>query len=267
MDDKKLLDIVNGSGFPLQIGIRDLINESKLGWQTIAEEHPWSSVHHSETGFVDLVVSDDTNTRRLVIECKRVQDSSWIFLVEPRQKSRTHCRFWITQRDIRGTIVFNGYHNAQLEPVSPQSKYCAVPGQSPKDKPMLERIAAELVMATEALSEEESSMKLQEEFKLYFPVIVTTAKLKICELNPKDIDIKTGKLKEGDAQFESVPFVRFRKCLIPERAEAGNIRDASEQMERNVLIINAAHVLDILKEWETGGSPPVIPNPRHEGRL
>ena len=243
MDDKKLLDIVNKSGFPLQIGVRHLIDESVGGWHTLAEEHPWNHPEWSNAGFIDLIVTDSNNVQRLVIECKRVQNTSWIFLVEPKNKSRSYARFWATKKGLSR----NGYNDGHLEPSSPQSEFCVVPGQDSKSKPMLERIAAKLVLATEALAAEESQMKSIKNSKLYFPVIVTTAELKICVLDPNNITVNSGMLEK--ATFETVPFVRFRKCLMSWPIYAGSIEETSERMERTVLVMNASHIPELLSEW------------------
>ncbi len=244
MDDSKLLKIVNSSGFPLQIGVKHLLSNPPVEWNTIAEEHPWEHHEYGYGGFIDLIVSDIEDVQRLVIECKRVRETSWIFLVKPQNKNRSQARFWVTKKKLR-TIVYRGYNNGQLEPSSPQSEFCVVLGQNPKSKPMLERIAAKLVLATEALADEESHIKSAGNTKLYFPVIITTAELKICVLDPSDITVDSGMLEK--ATFETVPFVRFRKSLVPApTSAAGSLTEASEHMERTVLVMNASHILNLL---------------------
>jgi hypothetical protein len=63
--------------------------------------------------------------------------------------------------------------------MTPQSQYCAVDGQDPKARPMLERIASDLVSSTEGFATEEMARVSNdhEALRMYFSVIVTTAKL------------------------------------------------------------------------------------------
>jgi len=75
---------VNASGFPLQIGIKSLVNETtnRHGWKTIFTEHAWSNPSDENTGFIDLVLENQHRTTVMIVEAKRVLDTSWIFLIE-----------------------------------------------------------------------------------------------------------------------------------------------------------------------------------------
>jgi len=78
---------------------------------------------------------------------------------------------------------------------------------------MLERIAAELVEATKALATEEYYLKKDEKFYLnvFYPIIVTTAELKICKFDPNNVSTKDGEI--DNCEFENVLFLRLRKSL------------------------------------------------------
>ena len=76
---------VNNSGFPLQIGLAHQVKSttSRHGWKVLYQEHSWKN--ESEAGFIDLVLEDKHRTWLMNIECKRVLDTSWLFLVLPGQ--------------------------------------------------------------------------------------------------------------------------------------------------------------------------------------
>ena len=49
------ITVANASGFPLQIGISNVVNKSSQ-WQVLLEEHPWCMDETGSEGFIDLVV-------------------------------------------------------------------------------------------------------------------------------------------------------------------------------------------------------------------
>jgi hypothetical protein len=95
--------------------------------------------------------------------------------------------------------------------------------------------------------------------KMYFRVIITTAELHVCKLDPANISMKTGEIKEG--KFISVPFVRFRKSLsnfpfwknkafVSDVQKFRRIEEIAAAKERTVWVINAAHLIDALEKWD-----------------
>src|SRR5208283_4505479 len=99
-----------------------------------------------------------------------------------------------------------------LDPTTPESQFCVVPGQDRKSRPMLERVASELIEATEALAYEDLNLNTKHTFvRIYVNVIITTAELHVCSVDPSTISIETGMIE--DAKFKVVPFLRFRKSL------------------------------------------------------
>lgn len=54
MNDEKLSDAVNRSGFPLQIGLEHYINETRKshGWTVIYTEHSWKNPKDGASGFI-----------------------------------------------------------------------------------------------------------------------------------------------------------------------------------------------------------------------
>jgi hypothetical protein len=250
-----LIKQVNSSGFPLQIALYHHVEAttSRTGWKVLYEEHAWRNGEAS--GFIDLVLENKQREWLLNIECKRVLDTSWIFLVEKEaSNSRRNAKMWATYK-LDGRIRNFGWVDRSMTPESYQSKYCVVAGQDSKSKPMLERIAADVIASTEAIAiEEEASLGSYFDLRIYLNVIVTTAELKICEMDPDEVDLITGKIDE--LKFINVPYVRFRKQLSHEQPESesdnwhNRIRSLISRKENTVLIVNASNFLNFLQKVE-----------------
>ena len=257
MDNNKLSDVVNRSGFPLQIGLEHLVNSTcdRHGWKVIFSEHSWENPTDGSSGFIDLVLEDRFGTSVLIVESKRVLDASWIFLVNaPEQMRRRHAKSWL-MRYADGKFTYFGFKELTLEPTTPQSQYCVVDGQDPKSKPMLERIASDVVSSTEGFAFEEKALHLKDRvaLRIYFNVIVTTAKLEVCEFNPAHVSVQDGKVQ--DASFKEVPYLRFRKQLtyhheVPQDYSVVGYREIARAKENTVFIVNAESFPDFLTEFE-----------------
>ncbi len=116
---------VNASGFPLQIGIGNLVDSTnqRHGWRTLYTEHSWNNIETEESGFIDLVLVNSDRTQYFTVECKRVKDASWIFLNEGAEvKFRRHSKAFIFQKDGTQTKQFR-WHDITLEPSSPESQF------------------------------------------------------------------------------------------------------------------------------------------------
>lgn len=257
MDTQKLTDIVNQSGFPLQIGVASLIERTKdqHGWKVLFMEHSWKNELDNDKGFVDLVLEDRHRFSVMIVECKRVLDSSWIFLnPDPTAKKRRHAKAWLT-RHAGDCFKHLNWTDLTIDPDSFESEYCVVFGQDAKSKPMLERVAAELVSATEAIALEEKDYQAQrrDTWRVYFSVIVTTAKLRMCTFNPDKISIADGKIV--DPQFTDVPYIRFRKQLST-RAPAvplnviDGFNDFVRAKEHTVFVVQSESVPEFLSTFE-----------------
>jgi hypothetical protein len=255
MDDGKLQDYVNSSGFPLQIGIQKQIEESRtdLGWKVMSGEVPWRNKETGNNGFIDLIVTDQSDVLKMIIECKRVRDTKWIFLNPSKKEAeRNHARIFMTYILNKRRQYFD-WRDIQMEPSSPESEFCIVPGQDPKSKPMLERSAAELLEAVEAIADVEYHIHEKNEMgcpALYLPSIVTTAELQVCTFDPADISVRTGEIQKT-ASFRKVPFVRFRKTLsVGYQSHEGfkNIKDFARAKERTVFVINSESIIDFIQK-------------------
>ncbi|MEW6532051.1 MAG: hypothetical protein AB1473_14535 [Thermodesulfobacteriota bacterium] len=256
--DERLRRMVNSSGFPLQIAIKHLVETSSGNqkWTVMTEEHPWTNQISGESGFIDLILLHEWRTQVLVIECKRVRDSQWIFLVPSSNPTEfTYAKSWTTY-----SPKWLGWLDWHLGPASFGSSFCVVPGQDGKAKPMLERTASSLVEATEAFAMEEYYLGVPGEghLRTYFSVIVTTADLKTCRFDPNQIDVASGEIAK--CEFEDVSLIRFRKSLIARNEETSSkdIAEILREKERTVFVVNSACFLDFLQRWELGREPSVL---------
>ena len=76
--DKRLLDTVNSSGFPFQVGLRYEIERtlSDHEWKVDLGEHRWSHGELRESGYIDLVISHSRYIFTILIECKRMREGN-----------------------------------------------------------------------------------------------------------------------------------------------------------------------------------------------
>lgn len=245
---------INASGFPLQIGLAHAVNASHRdhGWQVLHTEHGWTNQETQESGFIDLVLENQHHTVVLNIECKRPQEATWQFLLPAPNDSETgRAKYWATYMSAAGVRHF-GWVDLQLRPATYESAFCVVAGQDPKGRPMLERVAAQVVASTEALAQEEATVlgrQDYEQLRAYLNVVATTARLEVCKFDPATVDLDTGKI--GQAQFEEVPYIRFRKQLSPRpQTSEGEGRWGLEAIasakENTVLVVHASALLSLL---------------------
>ena len=254
--------IANSSGFPLQIRIAHDAN-STSNWEVFLEEHPWHSNETGSEGFIDLVVRDQNHAvQAMVIECKRVRDTAWVFLIpkvkqtkDPRIE-RSHVRLWFSSHCHVKWNEF-GWSDCQANPFTYESKFCAIQGQESGRRNLLERTAFDLIESVEALAWQER--KLQEGNggnlflfeRRYTPVIITTAELRVSFFDPSSISSHDGTLP-NDTSFEVVPYIRFRKSLTSNFGSSigKSIQEAYQTSERTVFVVNSESWIDFLEKWE-----------------
>jgi len=252
----KLKEMVNRSGFPLQIGLAHHVQSTTElhGWQVLYQEHAWRNKQESTDGFVDIVLADKSASIILVIECKRVLDSSWIFLLPNKDGGgRRHAKAWVSRYDGSNFKYFD-WKDVTLEPTTPESSYCIIPGQDAKSKPMLERVASEVIFATEALAAEDQPFVIRrgDSERIYFNVIVTTAALKLCYMDPSNVRIEDGRMT--DSEISDGTYVRFRKQMStkilkwPQNAISTNYLVNAK--ENTVFVVNSEHFIDFLSKFD-----------------
>jgi hypothetical protein len=88
-------------------------------------------------------------------------------------------------------------------------------------------------------------------------MIVTNARLLVCRFEPSRVDLKHGLLREDDTEIIEVPMIRFRKSLATEFPQGAfyTLEGANRARERTVLVVNANHLLDTLKDWRMERMP------------
>jgi hypothetical protein len=256
-DNKQLLSIINASGFLFQLRVEQEIRgkRNQHGWRIVSPEHRWAIPQENREGFIDLVL--ETGTIRAVLECKRVREANWVFLVpEDRARISPAGRLLWTYQTAEEPVL-SGHQDFFLEAEAPESGFCVVRGTGEKDRPMLEGLAAVLVKSVEALADQEFSIGESGEFErvaIYLPVIVTNANLVICRFNPSEVDITTGEL--DTSSFEPVNAIKFRKSL-PIRNDAVSVpRDLGElnkTSEQTLFVVNASNIAEFLKQCNIGG--------------
>ncbi|HEY2346379.1 MAG TPA: hypothetical protein VGH80_10910 [Xanthomonadaceae bacterium] len=247
-----LRTIVNRSGFPLQIKIADEVAKTKSthGWSVLYQEHAWSHPTTDDSGFIDLVLQGGAGHSVLVVECKRVTNKSWIFLVpSDKARLRSHCKAWVTLHENQS--VREGWSELQAEPPTVEAMFCVFDDNS---RSLLESDAARLVCATEGLAREERKVLTRLPFfvRVYVNVIVTTAKLFACKVEPEQISLIDGTSSKN--QFEEVPYLRFRKQFAtasPDfHAHISDLGNLEARKENTVWVVNANAFVEFLSQFE-----------------
>lgn len=246
--------VADSSGFPLQIGAMHAINQSSE-WRVVVEEHPWRSDETGLEGFIDIVAMKRyPGFGAMVIECKRVRQSAWVFLMPKTPPSlRSHATVWDSRRGDGKWMNF-GWATCQADPSTYESLYCAIPGQEQGRRNLLERTVADLVQSVEALARQE--MELIEHSgtpnfsRVYVPVLVTTARLFAASFDPATVTLQDGALPK-DASFVEVPFIRFRKALsVLSQPPAGDLKELNKATERTIFVVHAESVTPFLNQFE-----------------
>jgi hypothetical protein len=226
MDDvTRVVAALKKSGFPLQTRIEHEINARfGRGWRLLASEHPWRSEDGDQR--IDLIASCGTVV--LVVECKKAQERSLLFLrpvgLETTGKVRG-CTVWHFEPPSDRAI-----EDRDLGPDSYQAAFCVTTDTSGSQR-LLEQDARPVVLATDALVARgfPEIHKLGRSF--FLPVIVTTAGLYTLRYQPTEISLETGSYDNLDpTAIESIPWVRFHKTLT-----AGARSGA-----RTVFVVNSA---------------------------
>ena len=250
---ESLLGIVNSSGFPFQISVTQLIRQTQHQreekWGVVATEHAWKHPLSDAEGFIDIVLLSGMG--RMVVECKRTTDAHWIFLVPDGRLSMSRSRLLWTHAPEGGPSAFD-WHDFTIVPASPEASFCTLRGQGAFDQPMLERLSNILLASTEALASQEITLGPHKAFgpaRIYFPTIVTNATLQVCKFDPSTVDLSTGQLP--NAEFQDVPFVRFRKPLLSAfepKSRPTTITEINTLEDRTVFVASAASLPGILRE-------------------
>jgi hypothetical protein len=255
--EESLAKVVNSTGFPLQLGVKRKIEESvtQHKWIVTSMEHPWQHLESGDTGYADLILKMRCNTQIMVVECKRMLDTEWIFLC-PSKSPGTPPRQWIVSKTwisyvLNKEVKKFGWDGMNIKPVGYRSEFCGIPKMDNKATTMLEKIGSELIDATESIAFQEKQLCKEGNFlRAYHPIIITTAALKVCKFSPTDIN-ETGEITK--CEFEEVPFLRFHKCLggrLSDVSQLQDLPDVLKEHERTIHVVNSAHIVGFLRNWE-----------------
>lgn len=265
---------VSGSGYPLQIAIGNLVEQGVTfgtdTWRVRFKEHAWTERDGNSSGFIDLVIENASAVVVFVVECKRFREANWLFLSSSGKRNETaRARVWSSVPDPSGSFVSAsasdpmlvrrtprhfGWAETNCGPRSPEVEFCVPRKEKPSDTQGLEKIASNLVTATEALAAEELpllSMPGSPSTRVYIPLIVSTADLRVCEFDPATIPMSSGDVSGAD--YAQCALVRFRKQLSTKHPEVAaplydNAR-MSRAKERTVFIVRAPEFERFLAEF------------------
>lgn len=262
MSNDASLRVLNDSGYPLQIAVHGAIDAAveDHGWKVLYAEHQWRTRDDSRSGFADLVVSDRNRSVFAVLECKRVRDVEWLlFHSDGECHNRRHAQAWLSQFH-EGAFKGYGWAQVQIEPTCPEVHFCSIRGQSTNTgSTLLEKTAAEVALATECIAREHKDLRRSgsTDIKVFFPVLVTTARLRLATFAPSAISLADGTLEA--AEFKDVPYIRFRKQLgvaraRPEPGSEGLWFDLAYEKENTVFVVQSSHINDFLREIEVHGA-------------
>jgi hypothetical protein len=228
-------------------------SRSEHGWNVVDREHPWINADSGEQGFIDLILEKELMS--LVVECKRVRDGQWVFPIPTgRRGDRTDATCLAAQVAPLGKPE-SYWPNYEVEPASPGAEFCAIRGSGEDQPAMLERMAWRLLDSMDAVARER--LKLEERAgerwpipRLWFPLVVTTAELVVCEASLSEISLDEGMLTGGG--FTEVASVRFHKSLAtttPKGSSARDLAASARERERTVFIVRATELKGFLGRW------------------
>jgi hypothetical protein len=251
-DNVSFQNILNSAGYLFQISVENEIS-AKLPllrgeWSISAREHRWFNDIDKTEGFIDLVLT--SGNLRMVIECKKTEDSNWLFINSSggRQTAKSRLLWTIISSEKK---YFSNYHDFHMSPSSSETMFCVVRGQDNRDMSMLDRISSNLMKSVESLASEEFEYGNRSDHQaiVYIPAIITNAKILECIVDPSKIDINTGHISESD--IKEIPFIRYRKNFY-----SGNqyhktkrdMRNTNSENDRTIIVINSNSIINTLKE-------------------
>jgi hypothetical protein len=232
--------------------------EPKHRCKVLYTEHSWHDPEREQGGFIDLVIEGVESKYVFVVECQTVVDAAWIFLNTKSVKSvHHHAKLWVNKTGAYPSAPGDfGWDDVPLEPSTPQSSFCVVDGNDERSRTSLDRIAAELVSATENFGQEDAvRMNAKSSGKhCYISLLVTTAKIALAQFSAAAVSLKDGKVEVTNSH--ELPFIRFRKQLSVARSAAErdayraepNKIDAAK--ERTVFVVHVEALADFLTAFE-----------------
>lgn len=299
-DNAKRLDVINGDGYLFQMRVEQLIANIQpkpnnplsrtTPWFQMASEYRWADRITGTEGFADFVLGK-TNKQRLVVECKRFgseKDTEWYFYVTQAKPYEPRTFAFATRHvSDSSSLTDENWVNIPANTDTFESTFASVQlkknngkGKSNDEKTRtLEAIASTVTRACEAIGVEEEKLAGIGDTRqtLYLPVIVTTAALWVCKLDPAIINLSTGtipdtylkslipkeplnekdeaefdKIKRDEVEFQKVDYIRFTKSLSTAMGPVGDsvtLDALHEQRQRTVMIVSANALEGFLRKF------------------
>ncbi len=264
-----LRDRLNASGIPFQLAVERFMRDRgpQYGFSFVGHEVAW------EKGFLDILFRKSFIF--LAMECKKVDDDTWVFvLTEESQQSR--CRLgWYNPRLPDPELPVFGQSKVfcsefNIVESSPESEFSLLPKGGPNK--ILEPLASELIDACRDILDDSDRAHDADHWEVMVPVIVTNARLVTCRLDPRSVDLATGSIQSQDEDFNEVPFIRFRKTLVTYRSDPTlstpvNVASWVSDRERTVFVVGARHLTHFMHGFRSfycldeGGDPKEWNNP------
>lgn len=264
-DSNTDLEVMNSSGFPLQIAVARAISAPSGGhpFDVRFQEHAWRDEATGESGYIDLVASAHGHIN-LIIECKRPNAKAWYFMnSDGSNRGRPKATWFKTGiADVlvsRSTARYEqkriaAWGSGVFHPQCPGMDYCVMGDKAAAKSPLIESIAAPLCVATESFGRWYMPFQDGQSGSSYFlPVIVTTAELRVVTANPDNISLATGQIPDGEC--EVVPYLKMTKQLATPGIGAtfDSVHQAVMAMNRTVYIVNAECLVEFMRSCCPGG--------------
>jgi hypothetical protein len=237
------------SGFLLQLAVESYVDRNSFNWKAESREHAWMPKGKDTPRFIDLILRNEVAHLRLVVECKKRDKGTWIFLVpEGSAKTEAFRCCWFSSRG--GPLTGEGgYWDGLLEPRSFESEFCIISGSEDREPTLLETTAADLVAATEALLLEVRGMSWREvgmeDASIAIPTIVTSAKLLVHPYSKDPVNMRTG-----------IPANTNKSLTFNTSKKPTDLAAANRERQRSILVVNSNHLYEILslsaarKPWD-----------------
>lgn len=235
------------SGLPFQAAIASLVVKHNV-WKLEATEFPWVSADGTDQ-FLDVVAVNGEFF--LAIECKKVEGQILQFLRpqdldEVDSTSKVRCGELLRHDDSHsdgGAALEIAW--MEIQPASYASQYCVVATSQSGKRDLLETDARSLVYATDQLARDvRRRFHLDPRFLSlpigFLSVLVTTARLCAPVIDPTDVDLSNGALRNPTIEMKPVPWVRFAKTFTS--------RHGPDLAERTVFVVDAMHFSDFLNK-------------------
>ena len=209
-ENENLRKVLDRSGFPLQVRLEKITDDAP-NWNVDGNEIYWERDNYS--GFIDTVYSGINFPKKVISEVKKTSGGEWIFLLEKNDGSILH-NFIALSSIVKSSSNLT-WDTSATDHTTHRSSFCIVNGQD-KNRPMLEGLCTNLLIATEAFAKKDIEEIIKENRGVknlqYIPVIITNTPLYICKYDSSAVNLKTG-IIDGDAEFERVDSVAFQKPL------------------------------------------------------